>query len=108
MRTGNLFADAAPPDEGERFETLLTHRNLVIERIVSSAALTPQEYVQPQDEWVLLVRGDAALEVAGEPVLMLAGDHLFLPAGTPHKVLRASDGALWLAVHLYPEDSVRS
>lgn len=104
MRTGNLFSDAAPPDQGERFETLLTHRNLMIERIVSSAALPPQEYVQPQDEWVLLMNGEAALEVAGKPIALKSGDYLFLPAGTPHKVLRASDGALWLAVHLYPED----
>jgi len=103
MRIGNLFSDAAPPDEGERFETLLAHRNLVVERIVSSAAPAPQDYVQPQDEWVVLVSGEAALEVAGEPVALKAGDYLFLPAGTPHKVLRTSEGALWLAVHLHPE-----
>jgi cupin 2 domain-containing protein len=36
MPTGNLFADAAPFSAGERFETLLSHKNLVIERIVSS------------------------------------------------------------------------
>ena len=55
MRIGNLFADAAPPPAGERLETLLRHKNLVIERIVSSSAITPKECIQPQDEWVLLV-----------------------------------------------------
>ena len=103
MDINNLFADAAPPPQGERFDTLLAHRSLVIERIVSSAALTPHDYRQPQDEWVLLMRGDALLEVAGAPVTLTQGDHLFLPAGTPHKVLRASEGALWLAVHLHPD-----
>ena len=103
MRTGNLFDDAAPPPEGERFETLLSHRNLVVERIVSSAALTPGEYVQSQDEWVALLRGEARLRVAGEAVELRPGDHLFLPAGTPHTVERTSDGALWLALHLHPE-----
>jgi heme-degrading monooxygenase HmoA len=29
MKTCNVFANAAPPLEGERFETLLSHRNLV-------------------------------------------------------------------------------
>lgn len=102
MRTGNLFADAAPPAEGERFEPILEHRNLVIERILSSSAADPSEYVQPQDEWVVLVRGEAWLRVDGETVPLTAGDHLFLPAGTPHRVERVSHGALWLAVHLHP------
>lgn len=102
MRTGNLFADAAPPPEGERFEPLLALRNLLVERIVSSAAVAPGEYVQTQDEWVALLRGEATLRVAGEAVPLAAGDHLFLPAGTPHTVERVSEGALWLAVHLHP------
>lgn len=101
MRTGNLFADAASPGEGERFETLLAHKNLVIERIVSSASITPVEYVQPQDEWVVLLRGEALIEVAGDAIALQAGDHLFLPAGTPHTVRHAAEGALWLAVHLH-------
>ena len=101
MRTGNLYAEAAPPIKGERFETLMTHKNLVVERIVSSAAITPKEYVQPQDEWVVLLQGDAVLKVADETLELKSGDYLFLPAGVPHTVQRVSEGALWLAVHLY-------
>ena len=101
----NLFTDAAAPHQGERFDTLLSHRNLVIERIVSSAAMTPKEYAQAQDEWVLLVKGEAVLQVAGESITLKSGDHLFLPAGVPHTVERASDGAMWLAVHLHPEQA---
>jgi cupin 2 domain-containing protein len=33
----NLFENAAQPVAGERFETLLKHKNLLIERICSSA-----------------------------------------------------------------------
>jgi cupin 2 domain-containing protein len=65
VKSGNLFTGATPPAEGEFFETLLNHRNLVIERIISSATITPTEYVQTQDEWVLLVAGAAVLEVGG-------------------------------------------
>lgn len=104
MQTGNLFADALPPLQGERFEMILKHRNLVVERIVSSAAMVPCEYVQPQDEWVVLVQGEATLQVAGKTMALKAGDHLFLPAGVPHSVQRVSEGAIWLAVHLYPEE----
>ena len=102
MKVGSLFTDALAPLEGERFDTLLRHRNLVVERIVSSAAIAAQEYVQTQDEWVLLVHGEAVIEVAGESVSLKSGDYLFLPAGVPHTVLRTSTGALWLAVHLHP------
>ena len=102
MRIGNLFAEAAPPPAGERFEELLRHRNLVVERIVSSEDITPCEYIQSQDEWVVLLKGEAVLVVAGETMTLKAGDYLFLPAGTPHTVQRTSEGALWLAIHLHP------
>lgn len=101
MQTGNLFADAQPPAQGERFEALLSHKNLVIERIVSSADITPTQYVQAQDEWVAMIQGEATLEVAGALVELRTGDYLFLPAGTPHSVRRVSEGALWLAIHLH-------
>jgi cupin 2 domain-containing protein len=100
VHVGNLFEDDATPATGERFDVLLQQRGLTIERIVSSAATTPTEYVQPQDEWVVLLRGDATLDVAGTPVELHAGDYVFLPSGTPHTVQRVSDGALWLAAHL--------
>jgi cupin 2 domain-containing protein len=101
MHKGNLFSDAVPPAAGERFDALLSHKKVLIERIVSSARITQTKYVQPQDEWVLLVRGQAELEIAGEAVVLGAGDHVFLPSGTVHTLKSASDGALWLAVHLH-------
>jgi len=103
MNNGNLLEASDPPAKGERFEVLLEHRNLVVERILSSSDITPTEYVQEQDEWVLLVRGSAVLEVAGEQRTLEAGDYFFLPARVPHTVKEVSDGALWLAVHLHPE-----
>ncbi|KQZ44337.1 cupin domain-containing protein [Duganella sp. Root1480D1] len=98
---GNLYEDALPPATGERFDTLLSHQGLVIERIVSTSKIESQEYVQEQDEWVVLLTGEATLEVAGRKVQLKAGDYLFLPARTPHTVRQVSDGALWLAVHLH-------
>ena len=100
---GNLFDDAQAPRQGERFDELLRHRNLVVERIVSSAVITPADYVQTQDEWVLLVHGEADLRVAGELRTLKTGDYVFLPAGTPHRVERTQAGTLWLAVHLHPD-----
>lgn len=101
MPSGNLYFDASVPSVGERFDTLLSHRNLVIERILSSARTSPGEYVQTQDEWVVLLKGEAVLEVAGRRIELRSGDYLFLPSGTPHTVTSVSEGALWLAIHLH-------
>ena len=103
MNAGNIFDDCLPPPAGERFDVLLSHRNLVVERIVSSANITPTKYVQAQDEWVILIRGEAEVEVAGAAVALTCGDHLFLPAGTVHVVRSASEGATWIAVHLHAD-----
>lgn len=102
MRIGNLFTGSDPPAEGERFETVLACRNVVIERIVSSRTAEPGEYMQPQDEWVTVLRGGARMEVGGEDVELGPGDHVFLPAGTPHRVLSTWGDALWLVVHVHP------
>ena len=103
MQIRNLFNDAAPPSDGERFESFLEIRNLVIERIVSSSKIEHTEYVQLHDEWVALLQGRALLVVEGETLTLGAGDSLFLPAGTPHTVQSASDGAVWLAIHLHEQ-----
>jgi len=103
MHVGNLFDKAAPPSDGERFEPLLSLKNLVIERIVSSSKIAQTEYVQSQHEWVALLQGSAQLIVAGETVTLKSGDYLFLPAGTPHTVQSVSDGAVWLAIHLHEQ-----
>ena len=101
MSTRNLFENAAPPATGERFETLLVHKNLVVERILSSSHIEPKRYVQSQDEWVLLVQGTAELEIDGKTEILRPGDFVFLAAKTPHCVKSVSGGALWLAVHLH-------
>lgn len=101
MQSGNVFSDAASPQIGERFDTILAHKNLVIERIISSAVIAPQEYIQTQDEWVLLMQGAAELRVNGTLVSLHKGDYIFLPAGTPHIVERTLDNTMWLAIHLH-------
>ena len=96
MLNSNLFEDTAPPSCGERFETLPKHRNLVVERIISSAATTPSEFVQYQDEWVLLVRGTATLEINGKTNSLKPGTTSFFPlelhiqSGKWQKVLSGS------------------
>lgn len=97
---GHLEGVDAAPDQGERFLTLLTHRGVVIEEILSSTAPAAGEQVQGHHEWVVLLDGGAILDVAGTSLSMGPGDHLTIPAGTPHRVLSTLQGTRWLAVHI--------
>lgn len=105
MQIGNLHHDAIAPATGERFDTLLAHQGLVIERILSSSKIASQTYVQSQDEWVVLLQGEAMLDVEGQLLPLRSGDHVFLPSQTRHTVLSVSQGAMWLAVHLHAQSA---
>ena len=103
-QSGNLFAHGPSPSAGEDFEELLRLGQLRIERILSSDRPDSGLYDQEQDEWVCLLQGEATLWIAGKTLQLAAGDYRFIPAHTPHRVLRTSHAppCLWLAVHLDP------
>jgi cupin 2 domain-containing protein len=97
------FYESLPAVRGaERFDTLYEHHGVKIERIVSSGTQSAQSYCQSQDEWVLLLRGQAEMRIDGEPITIHEGEFIRLPADVPHEVLSTSDNALWLAVHVEP------
>lgn len=101
LGAGNLFADVIAPTGGETFQTLMDRGAMRIERIISSGHPEDILYLQPRDEWVCLLQGSAELWIDGESVALEAGDYCFIPAGTPHRVVRTSSDppSLWLAVH---------
>lgn len=100
----NLFAALPILDAGEDVETLVELGRVRIERIVSSPYPEATLYDQDGDEWVLLLQGEATLELDGTPVRLSAGEHLFIPAHLPHRVLATSDAprCVWLALHILP------
>ncbi len=106
MTPANLFTGLPTLEEGEFFEELCRQGRVRIERILSSASPDPLLYDQEQDEWVLLLEGQAVLELGGKGITLNPGDYLFIPAHTPHRVLetRPAPHCLWLAIHLYPPD----
>lgn len=98
----NLFLDTAPVDAHEEFTTLLDHRAVRIERIASHGEASPPDfwYDQPEDEWVLLLHGQATLSYAdGRELMLRAGDWEFIAKHVRHRVAHTSQDALWLAVH---------
>lgn len=102
----SLFADIPQQLPDELCQTLLEKPNIRIERILSLGQTSEENswYDQPQDEWVLLLQGQARLEfIDSEPVDLNPGDYLFLPAHYRHRVAWTSSNqtCIWLAIHLF-------
>ncbi len=98
----NLLADLPVAAEGEVFEDLLRRGPVRIERILSIGEPDDVLYDQDQDEWVLLLQGDARLWVDGEDLRLGPGDAVFIPAHTRHRVTATTRDppCIWLAIHI--------
>ena len=99
----NIFDLPVPLPDDEVFTTLINSDEVRIERIVSTGQTTPegQWYDQDEDEWVMLLQGEAILEYeTGEKLNLSAGDHILLPAHCRHRVAYTSyqPPCIWLAV----------
>ena len=103
IQASSFFADTHEQGAVEVFTSLYEKAGVKIERIDSYGQASPEGfwYDQPQDEWVLLIRGEAVLQIAGQDEVRLqGGDHLTLPANVRHRVSEVSEDAMWLAVHV--------
>ena len=102
----NLFAGLPEHSTQELFTTLLDSSRCRIERIVSYGQASPDGYWYDQnwDEWVLLLKGSAELDLDGRIVELKPGDHLMIPAGLRHRVLKTDleKPTIWLAIHVDP------
>ncbi|UPT77744.1 cupin domain-containing protein [Sulfurovum sp. XGS-02] len=96
----NIY-DTITPESGETFTPLLTHKNIKINRIISSDQLDDTEYIQEEDEWLVLLEGEATLHLNQVEYLLTKGDTLFIPAKIPHRVLHTQNGTIWLTVHIF-------
>ena len=99
----NLFSDLPAHAKDEIFTTLLHRPGCRIERIVSNGQSSPEEfwYDQNWDEWVLVLQGSAELDVEGQMVKLVPGDHLQIKAGQKHRVTHTDQNqpTVWLAIH---------
>jgi cupin 2 domain-containing protein len=99
----NLFANLPHDVTSESFATLFENSQAKIERIVSHtyASAAGEWYDQAEDEWVIVLRGDATVEFSGgEFVELKSGDYLTIPRHLKHRVARTGEQTLWLAVHI--------
>ncbi len=100
FRRGRLRDGTQAPAVGERVEDVLELGSVEIRQILSGRLEQPVDFVQEDDEWVVVLAGRGRLEIEGREVELEAGEWLFLPAGLPHRLVEAEPGTSWLAVHV--------
>jgi cupin 2 domain-containing protein len=103
----NIFKNIPEQLPEELTECLCKRETVQLERIISRGHSTPagQWYDQDQDEWVMLLQGQAILlyEIGPKSIHLIAGDYLLIPAHTRHRVdwTQPDVDTIWLAAHFY-------
>lgn len=102
MKSGSVFSNIAEAGEEEQFDLLLKSPNCRIDRIISSGHSSPKGfwYDQENDEFVLLLQGEAVLEFEDHMVSLKSGDYLHIPKNCKHRLESSSiePVCIWLCV----------
>lgn len=104
MECGNLYQQIPAPLPAEISESLMASGPVRIERIVSRGHVSAAGfwYDQNENEWVLLVQGEARLRFKeGDRVVHLTpGAYVNIAAHVQHRVdwTKADGETIWLAV----------
>ncbi len=102
----NIFDSIPKNSKTEVFEEILNHKNVKIERIVSSGQTTPENeaYLQNQAEWVIVLEGKADILFCDDNIThnLKKGDFLFIPEQCKHRVIYTDTSCetVWLAIHI--------
>ena len=100
----NLFSNLPTEISSELIDSLLEKPGIRIERIVSQGQVTAagEWYDQEENEWVIVLRGQARLRLEGDDQMreMGPGDHVNIPAHQRHRVewTDTDEPTIWLAV----------
>jgi cupin 2 domain-containing protein len=99
----NLFTDIPANVTEEIFQTLVQSDNVRIERIISQGQASPENfwYDQQQNEWVVVLKGSAAIRFEnGNLVELHEGHFVNIPAHEKHRVewTDSDSVTVWLAV----------
>ncbi|MDT8397690.1 MAG: cupin domain-containing protein [Pseudomonadales bacterium] len=100
----NIFDSPPARIPTEIFDLLAANEHVQIKRIISRGHSSPASgwYEQSDNEWVLLLKGEALLTFAdGSSQRLGSGDFLNIPAHTKHRVAWTApdQDTVWLAVH---------
>ena len=100
----NIFKNIPQTLQEELFEEIVKSESVKIERIISDGHASPKSgwYDSAQNEWVIVLQGEAILSFENEAdVALKRGDHHNIPAHKRHKVAYTSlsEKTIWLAVY---------
>jgi cupin 2 domain-containing protein len=99
----NIFADSGKAWAGEQFSLLWENSAIRVERILSHSYQSPAGfwYDQDEDEWVIVLRGSAALEFTGGAIVDLGeGDYIAIERHVKHRIAHTSAQTVWLALRV--------
>lgn len=86
----------------EKFFEVFKNEVIRIEKIVSNGQKSPENfwYEQEENEFVLLLKGNAILEFEEEIMILNEGDAVNIPAHKKHRVKQTSQEmpTIWLAI----------
>ena len=104
LACSSIFANIPKQLSAELCESLLEYPDFRLERIISAGHKSADGfwYDQAQNEWVLLLQGQARLEFAdASSINLTTGDYLLIPAHCKHRVAWTSpvSETIWLAIH---------
>ena len=103
MKLNNIFAEIPGELDNELMQVLQQSDNIKIQRIVSKGQVSPETgwYDQQQNEWVIVIKGEAVITFEQTEVAMQAGSYINIPAHTKHKVSWTHPDleTVWLVVY---------
>ncbi|RXJ68260.1 cupin [Halarcobacter ebronensis] len=98
----NIFENIKINKQDEQFFELLKSDNIRVEKIVSNGQFSPKDfwYEQDENEFVLLLKGEAILEFENKEYILKEGDYLNIPQKIKHRVKYTSknEPTIWLAI----------
>jgi len=89
MNYKNIFKEIPSDLRAEVLETLVTSKNIRIERIISKGNSSPPDfwYDQDENEWIILLKGSAKLLFDDGMIIELnPGDYVNIPSNKKHRV----------------------
>jgi len=98
----NIFENIIIDKKQEQFFELIKNDNIKIEKIVSNGQSSPINfwYEQKENEFVLILKGNAILEYEDKEVILKEGDFVNIKAFTKHRVkyTNKDEPTIWLAI----------
>lgn len=98
----NIFNDIKIDLENEQFFNILKNEKVRIEKIISNGQTSPKDfwYCQEENEFVLLLKGEAILEFENNEISLKEGDYINIKAYVKHRVKKTSksEPTIWLAI----------